>query len=66
MTVYYQTKFGCKQTSSLEEIAKKQSYFDYVSPRCDLDIEDNEPIFLHDTSPYDNTPTYRVRLKKNG
>ena len=21
--------------------------------RCDLDIEDSEPIFLHDTSPHD-------------
>ena len=25
--------------------SKNKSYFDYVSPRCDLDIEDSELIF---------------------
>ena len=28
-------------------------YFDYISPLCDLDIEDSEPIFLHDTLAHD-------------
>ena len=28
--------------------------------RCDLDIEDSEPIFLHDTSPCDNTPQNQI------
>ena len=31
---------------------KKQSYFDYISPHCDHNIEDSEPIFLHDTLPW--------------
>ena len=39
---------------------KKYSYFDYISPRYDFDIQDSEPIFLHDTSPRDDTPPYQV------
>ena len=35
-------------------------YFDYISPCCDLDAEDNKPIFPHDTLPHDNTPLYQV------
>ena len=27
-----------------------------ISPHCDLDIENREPIFLHDTLPYDTIP----------
>ena len=27
----------------------------HVSPHCDLDIENSEPIFLHDTLAYDAT-----------
>ena len=52
MMPYYQTKFGCKPTSSLED-KQKQSYFVYISPHCDLDIEHSEPIFLHETLGYD-------------
>ena len=63
MMLYYQTKFGCKQTSSLEDIVK-QSYFHHISSHYDLDIEDSEQIFLHDTLPHDNTPPYQVWLKK--
>ena len=51
MMLCYQTKFGCKGTSSLEDIA----YFDYINPCCDFHIEDSEPIFLHDTLAYDAT-----------
>ena len=58
--LYCKTKSGCKWTSSI----KKQSHFDYISPHCDLDVEDSEPIFLQDTSPDDNTPPYQVWLKK--
>ena len=32
---------------------KNKSYFDYMSLRCDLDIEHNEPIFLHVILAYD-------------
>ena len=60
MMLYYQTKFGCKRPSSVEK-----SYFDHISPRCDLDIEDSQPISLHDTPPRDNIPSYQVWYKKN-
>ena len=42
MMLYYQTKFGCKRTSSLEDT----TYFDYISFHCDLDIEHSEPFFF--------------------
>ena len=38
----------------------QQSYFDYVRPRCDLDIEDSEPIFPQDTLPHNSTPQYQI------
>ena len=63
MILYYHIKFGCKQTSSLEDMVQTIIYFDYISPCCDLDIEDSEPIFLHDTSPHDYTPPYQVSQK---
>ena len=53
--LYYQTKFGCKLPSSLEDKTEivifwlyKPSYFHYISPHCDLDIEHSEQIFLQD------------------
>ena len=61
MMLYYQTKFGSKQTSSLEDIVKIVTFF--LSPCCDLDIEDSEPVFVHDTLPHDNTPHYQIWLK---
>ena len=50
------------KTSSLELIEDKVKIVivDYISPRCDIDIKDGEPIFLHDTSPCDNTPPYQI------
>ena len=59
MMLYYQPKFVCKQTSILEDIVK-ESYSDCVIPRCDLDIEDGESIFPHDTLPNDNTPPFQI------
>ena len=44
MMMYYQIKFGCKQTSSLEDTTKIVT-FDYIRPCCDLDIEHSEPVF---------------------
>ena len=40
--------------------SKNKSYFHYISPCCDLDTEDSEPIFQHNTLPYDNIPPYQV------
>ena len=42
--LYYQTKFGCQPTNSLEDRTEIVIY-DYISPRCDLDIEEGEPVF---------------------
>ena len=39
MMQYYQTKFGFKWTSSLED---KVQFFAHLSPLCDLNIEDSE------------------------
>ena len=36
----------------------KNSYI--IRPQCDLDIEDSEPIFPHDTLPHDNIPPHQV------
>ena len=52
LMLYYQTKFGCKRTSSLEDTTEIV-IFDHISPHCDLDIEHSEPIFLHGTLAYD-------------
>ena len=62
MMLYYNTKFGCKWKSSLEATVESL-YFDYLSPHCDLDIEDSEATFLHDIPSHDNTPPYQVWLK---
>ena len=37
--------------------------FDYVSTRCDLDIEESELIFLYDSLPHENTQPYQVVFK---
>ena len=34
---------------TVQKIQKKRSYFDYVSPCSDLDLEDSKEIFLYDT-----------------
>ena len=39
---------------------QKQLYFDYISPRCGLDIENSEPFFLRDTLVYDAAYPYQV------
>ena len=48
MMLYYETKFGCKLTSSLEDTIEMVIFWLY-KPSRDLDIEYIEPIFLHDT-----------------
>ena len=41
----------------------KKSYFNFTSPQSDPDTEDSEPIFPHDISPHDNTPTIPSLVK---
>ena len=52
MTLYYQTEFGCKWGSTLEDTTEKVIVY-YIGPCCDLDIEHSEPIFVHVTLAYD-------------
>ena len=40
--------------------------FDYVSAHCDFDLDDSEPIFLHDTLAHNVASQYQVLLQKNG
>ena len=44
----------------LEDTVKQ---IDCISPHCNLDLEDSEPILLHDILSLDNTPPYQVWLK---
>ena len=65
LILYYQTNFRCKWTSSLEDMEVVAILW-HTSPRCDLDIENSEPIFLHDTMPQGNTPPYKDWLQMGG
>ena len=42
----------------------KQSFCDYISPYCDLDLEDSIPILVHDTPAQDDGPPYQVWIQK--
>ena len=55
--MYCETKFGYKRISSSGDTV--QSHFDHMSPCCDFDLEDSEPIFQHDTLSY-TSPQYQV------
>ena len=54
MMMYRPIKFGCKKISSSTAI------FDYMSPNCDLELEDNKPIFYHDIQANDDASPYQV------
>ena len=53
--LHYQTKFGCKPTSSLEYTTET-----VISPHCNHDIEHSDPILLQDTLAYDAAYQYQV------
>ena len=40
------------------------SYFDHMSPCCDLDLENDKPIFLHDILAYDDARQHQNWYKK--
>ena len=46
--MYHLTKFGCKKISSSADIVETV-ISDYISPHCDLELEDSKPIVSHDT-----------------
>ena len=48
MMMYHPIKFGCKNISSLADMVETV-ISDKMSPRCDPELEDSKPIFLHDT-----------------
>ena len=35
-----------------------------MSPHCDLDLADRNPIFSHNTPAHDHAPPYQVQLNK--
>ena len=45
---------------AVQKIYQKESYFDQMSPNCDLDLEDSKQFFVHDTSTHDAAPSHLV------
>ena len=60
MIMYYQTKFGSKRISNLEDTVETVIFFYQMSTCCDLDLENSKLIFLHDTPPHDDASQYQV------
>ena len=65
MMVYYPIKFGCKKINSLADMVVTV-IFDQMSPKSNSDpeLEDSEPIFLHDTVAHDVASPHQVWLQK--
>ena len=38
----------------------KEPYIYHISPQCDFDLEDSDPVFSQDTLAYDDAPVYCV------
>ena len=63
MMMYHPIKFGSKKISSSVDMVETV-ISDYMSPHCDLELEDSKPIFLHDTLAHDNAWPYQDWLQK--
>ena len=61
--MHHNIKCGCKKISSSVNVVEKV-IFDYVSPHCDLELEDSKPIFLQDTLAHGDPSSYQVWLQK--
>ena len=61
MLIYHPPKFGCKKISNSVDI-EETVIADYMSPQCDLELEDSKPTFLHDTLAHVASP-YQVWLQ---
>ena len=61
--IYHQRKFGHKQIISFDELAD-ESHFDYLSPCCDLDLEDSNQFSWHNTPTHNNAPLYQVWFER--
>ena len=58
-------KVWCETDHKYRRYSKKQSYSDYISPCCDLNLEDSKTIFfLLDTISSASTPPYQFWLQK--
>ena len=56
------SKLNLVAKSSVVSVDMTKTFIsDNLSTHCDLDLEDNKPIFLHDTLAHDNTLQYQVR-----
>ena len=63
MMTHHPIKFGRKKIGSSTDMVETV-ISDYMSPHCDLELEDSKPIFLHDTLANDDASPYQVRLQK--
>ena len=61
--MYHPIKFGCRKISSSVEMVGTV-IFDYMSPHCDPKLEENKPIFLHNTLAHDDASPYQVWFQK--
>ena len=61
--MYHTIKFGGKTISSSVDMVETV-IFDYMSPPCDLELENSKPIFLYDTLAYYDASPYQVWLRR--
>ena len=60
MIMYYQTKVGSKRISNSEDTVETVIVWSYKPLLCDLDLENNKPIFLHDPPAHNDASQYQV------
>ena len=63
MMMYHPIKFGYKKISSSVDTVETV-ISDKMSPHSDPELEDNKPIFLHDTLVHKVASPYQVWLQK--
>ena len=63
MMMHHNTKLGNKMLGGLEDIIWMN--IDFLTLRCDLDLECSNPIIPPDALAYDNLPSDHVWLQKN-
>ena len=61
--MYHPIKFGCQKISSSADMVETV-ISDIISLHCDPELEDNKPIFLHDTLAPNDASQYQVWLQK--
>ena len=63
MMTYHPIEFGCKKISSSADMVETV-ISDIISLHCGPELEDNKPIFLHDTLAPNDASQYQVWLQK--